>query len=163
MGPSSPPQGARLPPASGLAETAHLAYANSNVTCSEKPSATSCPDTQPPGLSLTTLTLSGSYSMTICLLHKTTLKTGILFLPFFWPGGGIPWHMEFPGQGSDRSRSCNLSHSCNARSLTDCAGLGIKPVSQRPQDIANPIALQREPPQDWDFCLLCSWLNPWCL
>ena len=40
------------------------------------------------------------------------------------------WHMEFSGQRSDPSHYCNLSHSCgNTRSLTHCAGLGIKPVS----------------------------------
>ena len=37
-------------------------------------------------------------------------------------------HMEFPGQGSDPSHNCNLSHSCsNAGSLTHCARLRIKP------------------------------------
>ena len=42
-----------------------------------------------------------------------------------------PWHMELPGQGSDPSHSFDLNHSCdNARSLTHCAGLGVKPESQ---------------------------------
>ena len=37
----------------------------------------------------------------------------------FWP------HREFPGQGSDRSCSCSLHHSCGtAGSLTHCAGGG---------------------------------------
>ena len=49
-------------------------------------------------------------------------------------------HMELPGRGSDLS--CELSHSCgNARSLTHCAELGIKPMSQL---VAYPIAPQRE-------------------
>ena len=39
-----------------------------------------------------------------------------------------PWHM---GQGSDVNHSLDLSRSWgNARSLTYCAGLGIKPASQ---------------------------------
>ena len=51
--------------------------------------------------------------------------------------------MEFPGQGSDLSYSCDLSHSCgNTRSLTHCAGPGIKPVSQCFQDATNPIVPQ---------------------
>ena len=46
-----------------------------------------------------------------------------------------PQRMEFPGQGSDPSCSCNLSHSCgNTRSLTHCARPGIKPASQCSQD-----------------------------
>ena len=58
---------------------------------------------------------------------------------------GLPWHMEFPGQGSDPSCSCNLSHSySNAGSLTHCARLGIESVSQRFPDAANPIVLQWE-------------------
>ena len=40
------------------------------------------------------------------------------------------WHMEFPGQGSDLSHGCILSHSCSSTgSLTHCTGPGIKPVS----------------------------------
>ena len=42
-----------------------------------------------------------------------------------------PRYLEFPGQGSDQSRSCNLCYSCNnTGSLTHCARLGIEPVSQ---------------------------------
>ena len=41
-----------------------------------------------------------------------------------------PQHMEFPGQESDPSHSCDLSHSSNAGSLTHWDGLGIKPASQ---------------------------------
>ena len=53
--------------------------------------------------------------------------------------------MEFLGQGSDLSHSCDLCRSCgNPGSLTRCAGLGIKPASQRFQDTAVPIAPQRE-------------------
>ena len=39
-------------------------------------------------------------------------------------------HMEFPGQGSDPSRSCDLSYTCsNAGSLTHCARPRIEPTS----------------------------------
>ena len=42
--------------------------------------------------------------------------------------------MELLGQGSNLSHGHDLSHSCsNARSLTHCARLGIKPASQRSQ------------------------------
>ena len=53
--------------------------------------------------------------------------------------------MEFLGQGSDPSHSCDLScSSSSAGSLTHCAGLGIEPASQGSQDTANPIAPQWE-------------------
>ena len=53
--------------------------------------------------------------------------------------------MEFLGQGSDPSRSHDLSHSCgNAISLTHCARLGSKPASQCSQDSADPIAPKKE-------------------
>ena len=56
-----------------------------------------------------------------------------------------PWHMEFLGQGSDPSCSCNLCQSCgNARSLTDCAQPGLGPVSQCSREAASPIAQERE-------------------
>ena len=46
-----------------------------------------------------------------------------------------PWHMEFLGQGSDLSCSCDLSCRCsNASSLTHYARLGIEPASQHSQD-----------------------------
>ena len=51
-----------------------------------------------------------------------------LFFVFFL---AAPCHMELPGQGSDLNHSHELSCSCgNAKSLTHCAGLGIKPMSQ---------------------------------
>ena len=55
-------------------------------------------------------------------------------------------HMEFPGQGSNVSRRCDLCHSCgNAGSLIHCAGLGrIEPASQRSRDAADPVAPQWE-------------------
>ena len=55
------------------------------------------------------------------------------------------WQMEFPGQGSDLSRSCNLCSTWgNARSLTHCVRPGIEPVSQCSQDATNPITPQQE-------------------
>ena len=55
-------------------------------------------------------------------------KYGSFFLFSFL---AAPWYMEFLGQGSDRSHSCDLSHSCsNARSSRHCAGPGMEPASQ---------------------------------
>ena len=53
--------------------------------------------------------------------------------------------MEFPGQGSDPSHSCDLCCSCsNAGSLTHCVRLGIEPVSWCCRDMDDPIEPQRE-------------------
>ena len=53
--------------------------------------------------------------------------------------------MEFLDQGSDPSRSCNLSCSCsNTRRLTHCAEPGIEPVSQPSQVAADPTVPQWE-------------------
>ena len=50
--------------------------------------------------------------------------------------------MECPGQRSDPSHGCDLSHSCgNTISLTHCTGPGIEPVSQ---DATDPFAPQQE-------------------
>ena len=58
---------------------------------------------------------------------------------FFFSFLTDPQNMEFPGQGSDLNYHWDLSHRCsNARSLTHCAQLGIKPVSQHSQHTANP-------------------------
>ena len=66
---------------------------------------------------------------------------------FFFFFLAAPWHMEFLGQGSDLSHSCDLSCSCsNAGSLTHCARPGIEPRSQHSQDAANPSAPQWELP-----------------
>ena len=57
------------------------------------------------------------------------------FFFFLWPP---PWRMEFPGQGSDPSHTFSLCCRCgNSGSLTHCAGLGIKPASQRYRDSAS--------------------------
>ena len=56
-----------------------------------------------------------------------------------------PRHMEFLGQESNPSCSCNLSHSCSkAEFSTHCTGLGIEPVSLCSQDMANSDVPQRE-------------------
>ena len=71
--------------------------------------------------------------------------------------------MEFLNEGSDLSRSCDLSNSSgNARSLTYCAGLGIKPSSQHSQDTTDPVVPQQElhcdtPPL---FFFAISWFTP---
>ena len=50
------------------------------------------------------------------------------------------WHMEFPGQGSD------LSHSCNLHCSRGNARLGIEPVFWCCRDATDPIAPQQELP-----------------
>jgi len=57
----------------------------------------------------------------------------------------VLWRMEFPGQGSDPSHSCNLHHSCgNHGSLIHSAGPGIKSASQHSRENADPVAPQQE-------------------
>ena len=64
------------------------------------------------------------------------------FFFLFWLPHGI-WRVP----GPEQSCSYNLSCSCrNARSLTHCAGLGIKPASQYSQDAANPLRHSRNSP-----------------
>ena len=59
-------------------------------------------------------------------------------------------HMEFPGQGSDLSCSCNLSSICgNAKSVTHYARLGIKPMSHCSQDTTDPVLQWQELP--WNY------------
>ena len=65
------------------------------------------------------------------------------FLSFFFFFLTMPGHMAFQGQGSDLSCNYDLGCSCgNARSLTHCASLGIKPASQLSQDATHPIVPQ---------------------
>ena len=45
--------------------------------------------------------------------------------------------MDFPGQGSDPSHSCD-----SFRSLTHCGGPGIEPVSLCSREVADPMAPQ---------------------
>ena len=66
-------------------------------------------------------------------------------LEFFFFFLAIQWHMEFPGQGSDLSHSCNLHCSFSKVGfLTHCAGAGIKPAVQSSKVIVDLIAPQRE-------------------
>ena len=52
----------------------------------------------------------------------------------------IPQHMEFLGQESDPSQSCDPDCSCrNAGFLTHCAKPGFESVSQYSQGTANPV------------------------
>ena len=53
--------------------------------------------------------------------------------------------MEFPGQGSDASHSCDPCHSCSSAGyLTHWDGLGIGLASQHSRDAADPIGPWRE-------------------
>ena len=50
--------------------------------------------------------------------------------------------VEFSGQGSDPSCSCNLNHSCGKPgALTHCARLGIEPASSAPKTPLIPLLL----------------------
>lgn len=54
-------------------------------------------------------------------------------------------HRELPGQGSDPSRSHELSGSCsNAGSLIHGAGLRMEPTTQHSRDAADPVAWHGE-------------------
>ena len=67
-----------------------------------------------------------------------------------------PQHVAFPGQGSDQSRSYNLSLSYgSARSSTHCAWLGVEPASQSSPDSTDPVAPQPELPGCLLLCRLC--------
>ena len=53
-----------------------------------------------------------------------------LYSTIFFSFLAAPWHMEFPGQVSDLSCSCELRHSCsNAGSFDPPCWAGIKPAS----------------------------------
>ena len=75
-------------------------------------------------------------------LKTTKYCTYTFFFFLFWPPLGI-WSSQ--GQESDLSHSPDLSCRCgNMGSLTHCARARIKPVSQRSQNAADPIAPQWE-------------------
>ena len=62
-----------------------------------------------------------------------------LFLFLFFSFLAPLQQMEFPGQESKPSCSCNLCHSCsNAGSLTHCARPGIDHTSQHSRNTADP-------------------------
>ena len=51
-----------------------------------------------------------------------------------------PWHMEFPGQGSDLGCSCDLHCSCGKTgSLTHCAGRGSNLPPRTPETPLIPL------------------------
>jgi len=62
----------------------------------------------------------------------------LVFLSFF----ATPRNMEFPGQWSGLSQSCDLGHRQILNPLG--LGLGIEPASQCSQEAADPIV----PPQE---------------
>ena len=69
----------------------------------------------------------------------------LFFLSFLFFFFATLWHLELPGQGSDRSHSCDLSYPCaNTRCIAHGVGPGIEPVSQCSQDTTSPFAPQRE-------------------
>ena len=86
----------------------------------------------------------------ILICHLCTFFVSIrIFCPFLnflnflyiFSSWAAPQHIEFLGQGSDPSRSWDLSHSCsNTAPLSHCAGLAIKPASQCSRDATHPIA-----------------------
>ena len=89
------------------------------------------------------LTMWGSRSP-VCEGHSsyvvlTPLVIGSFFFFFsFFHFLAALRRMEFPGQGSDPS------HSCNAGPLIHCAGPGMEPVSQRSRVTADPIVPHQE-------------------
>ena len=86
-----------------------------------------------------------TYSFKVLIYCHIYCLINLAFLFLFFSFLATPWHMDFPGQGSDPSHSFDLCCSCDkARSLTHCAESGIKPASQHSQDAADPIAPQWE-------------------
>ena len=84
------------------------------------------------------------------------LKTTLSFLYLFICYGHARGIWKFLGQGPDLSRRFDLQHSySHARSLTHCAGPGVKPEPpQRPKPLqldSEPPAPQRELPEDDRF------------
>ena len=63
----------------------------------------------------------------------TTLLTPNMMAIFFFFSPAFPSHLEFPGQGSDLSLSCNLFCSWILNTLSQA---GIEPA-----DATNPFAL----------------------
>ena len=71
--------------------------------------------------------------------NKTRMSTVTIFFFFF----GHLWHMEFPGQGSGPSHSCNLFPTCsNARYFNPLCQARIEPVSWCCRDAANHVVTQ---------------------
>ena len=94
-------------------------------------------------------------ALCMCALSPARLPLGRrndFFFSFFFLFDP-PRHMEFLGQGSDLSHSCDLCHSGggNARSLIHCAQPGIEPASHCCRDTTIPIAPQQELKNDFLF------------
>ena len=84
-------------------------------------------------------------SLLSCMQHLLTHTLVEFFFFLFWSFLAALRHMEFLGQGTDPSCSCNLSCSCgDPGSLTHRARLGIKPAFQCSQDSADPVVPQWE-------------------
>lgn len=86
------------------------------------------------------------------------LKTEGFFFPFLV----APWLMEFPDQGLDPSRSCDLSCSCGYMGiLTHCAGRGSKLPPSIPKMLLISLCHRGNPQQKsltrftW-FIYLCN-------
>ena len=73
------------------------------------------------------------------LLHNLSpLLSGVLASPGTW---------RSRGQGSDPRCSCDPCHTCGyARSLTSCAGPGIKPASQGSRDTTYSLCQRVQKP-----------------
>lgn len=95
-------------------------------------------------------------------LHRPSEKAILskhvfLFFVFF----ASPQHMQFPGQGSDPSRSCEWHCSCGkARFFTQYAELGIKPESQTCRDTGDPVSPQQNPVTPQRKCLWAGFRTP---
>ena len=82
--------------------------------------------------------------------HPCNWPTHVLRSPinsffFFFFFLAAPWHMKFPGQGSDLSLSHNLHNSWTMLgSLIHCAGSEIEHVFWHCKDTTYPIVPQRE-------------------
>ena len=74
---------------------------------------------------------------------KICVLLHILF--FFFSFLATPWHMEFPGQGSDPSHSCNLYCCCNnARSFNPLCRAGDQTCVPALRDATDPVAPEQE-------------------
>ena len=88
---------------------------------------------------------------------------------FFYPFSFLaaPWHMEFPGQGSEPSHSCDpycsynnarsFNPLCQARDRT-CILVLQRQCRTHCATVGTPWAFFNEHTQ---CCLVCGWLNPW--
>ena len=81
-------------------------------------------------------------------------------LPFLFSFWAVPQHVEFLGQESNLSRSCDLSCGCcSVGSLTHCAWPGIAPASQGSHNSADPAAVAAQ----WELqlCHFCPGAWGW--